>query len=418
MQHPLVPVATLQERVSAVAAQLRERLAPIVVRIAGEGMRPATLSRSLSIDRTLAARVVRAIRAEDDVTFMKEIPAPGGLRILLDAARTKVGDAACDDAAESVGLFARLIDEFPSGRVALDAAMCGSDDRMLQRTVRSASQTVHRSMAAVLGYQADAMLTTIVMHPGADGRTTDHMYLLGKYGVRRLRASSPITVFGRRGDVTPDERPGYRVETLDGRVEPENGNAYLLTEFCTKPTPPLSLYRTERANLYTISENVPAVNTPVTLVAGQIVRSSSMRYASEGMGYQWESQVPRMPCRVLVNDVFVHEDLIYKPPAVTATLHTIADGPHRPDAPAFRLDNVDVRPTLAPLGRGLAGAASRDIPRYSELLSAAFARAGWDASKFVGYRCRVAYPIPLVSVTVWFEMPPAPLPPGGKEMMA
>lgn len=415
MQHPLVPVATLQERASAVAAQLRERLLPIVVAVTGERMRPVALARGLSIDSTLAARVIRAIRADDHVSFMNEIPAPGSLRILLEAARAKVGDAACDEAAESVELFAKLIDEFPGGRVALDAAMGALDDRTLQRNVRTASQTVHRSMAAVLGYQADAMLTTIVMQPGADGQTTDHMYLLGKYGVRRLRASSPITVFGRRGDVSPDERPGYRVETLDGQVEPENGNAYLLTEFCTRPVPPLSLYRTERANLYTISENVPAVNTPVSLVAGQLVRSSSLRYASEGTGYQWESQVPRMPCRVLVNDVFVHEDLIYKPPVVTATLHTIADGPHRPDAPAFRLDNVDVRPTLTPLGRGLGGTATRDIPRYGELLSTAFARVGWDASKFVGYRCRVAYPIPLVSVTVWFEMPPAP---GGKEMMA
>lgn len=415
MQHPLVPVATLQERTSTVAAQLRERLLPIVVEIAGVRMRPAALARGLSIDRTLAARVVRAMRAEDHVTFMQEIPAPGGLRILLDAARAVVGDEACDEAGESVQLFSRLIDEFPGGRVALDAAMSGLDDRMLQRNVRTASQAVHKWMAAILGYQADAMLTTIVMSPGADGQTTDHMYLLGKYGVRRLRASSPITVFGRRGDVSSDERPGYRVETLDGQVEPENGNAYLLTEFCTKPVPPLSLYRTERANLYTISENVPAVNSPVSLVAGQIVRASSMRYAGEGAGYQWESQVPRMPCRVLVNDLFVHEDLVFKPPVVTATLHTIADGPHRPDAPAFRLDNVDVRPTLTPLGRGLEGTTNPDIPRYGELLSSAFARAGWDPSKYVGYRCRVTYPIPLVSVTVWFEMPPAP---GGKEMTA
>lgn len=415
MQHPLVPVATLQERARVIADQLRERLSPIVVDIAGVGMRPAALARGLAIDRTLAARVVRAIRAEDHVTFLNEIPAPGGLRILLDAARERVGDEACDAAAESVRSFARLIDEFPGGRSALDAAMSGLDDRVLRRNVRSASQAIHKSMASILGYQADAMLTTIIMHPAADGQTADHLYLLGKYGVRRLRASSPITVFGRRGDVTAEERPGYQVETLDGQVEPENGNAYLLTEFCTRPVPPLSLYRTERANLYTISENVPAVNTPVSLVAGQIVRSSSVRYSSEGMGYQWESQVPRMPCRVLVNDVFVHEDLFWKPPVVTATLHTIADGPRRPDAPAFQLDNVDVRPTLAPMGRGLEGTETPDIPRYAELLTTAFARAGWDASRFVGYRCRVTYPIPLVSVTVWFETPPAP---GAKEVMA
>jgi hypothetical protein len=225
-------------------------------------------------------------------------------------------------------------------------------------------------------------------------------------------------VFGQRSDFTAADRPGYRVETLDGKVTPENGNAYLLTDFCSRPVPPLSLYHTEKANLYTLSESVPALNTPVSLVAGLMIRSSGLRYATESTNYQWESQVPRMPCRVLVNDVFVHRDLYPKPPVVTSTLHTIADGPSRPDAPTFRLDNVDIRPKLVLLGEGIGAAASPDIPRYPEMLGAAFEQVGWDASKFVGYRCRVAYPVPLVSLTYWFELPPAPPIPGsnGKEM--
>jgi hypothetical protein len=221
-------------------------------------------------------------------------------------------------------------------------------------------------------------------------------------------------VFGQRSDVSHSERPGYRVETLDGQVTPENGNAYLLTDFCSRPIPPLSLYHTESANLYTLSENVPSVNTPVSLVAGLMIRSSGLRYANEFTPYQWESQVPRMPCRVLVNDVFVHRDLYPAAPVATSTLHTIAIGPRRPDAPAFCLDNVDVRPVISPLGQGLDGAVCPDIPQYPALLGHAFAKAGWNPAEFRGFRCRVTYPVPLVSVTIWFELPNPPA--GGKEM--
>jgi hypothetical protein len=146
-----------------------------------------------------------------------------------------------------------------------------------------------------------------------------------------------------------------------------------------------------------------------------MVRRGGRRFREDGSDYQWESQVPRMPCRVLINDVFIHEDLYPGvQPTVTSTLHSIAAGPRRPDAPAFRLDDVDVRPRLVPLGRGIAGATTREVARYPDLLRATMDRAGWDPERFHGFRCRVQYPVPLVSVTIWFDLPPAPGGPRGE----
>lgn len=312
-------------------------------------------------------------------------------------------------ALESVAGFERLIDEFPGGRSGLDASLSGLDDRVHQRNIRGAAQAIHKSMASLLGYQADAMLASILIQPSAEPGRLDEVLVLGKYGVRRLRASSPITVFGRRGEPDEDRGDSPRVESLDGQLSPENGNAYLLTDFCSRPLPPLSLFRTERAHLYTLSEHVPAVNTPVSLVAGIMVRSAGRTHRTDSTVHHWESQVPRMPCRVLVNDVFVRDDVFTgSQPVVTSTLHSIASGPQRPDAPAFHLDNVDVRPSVTSLGMGLAGIGTRDVPRYTELMGSVFQRVGWDASRFRGYRCRVQYPVPLVSVTFWFEIPLAP----------
>src|SRR5436190_2054060 len=77
---------SLDARSRSIAVGLRDSLEPIVRKVVGGGGRPAALSRGLDIDRTLAARVLRAIRADDTVQVLQEIPAPNGLRIFLDAA--------------------------------------------------------------------------------------------------------------------------------------------------------------------------------------------------------------------------------------------------------------------------------------------------------------------------------------------
>ena len=86
----------------------------------------------------------------------------------------------------------------------------------------------------------------------------------------------------------------------------------------------------------------------------------------------------------------------------------MATGAARPDAPAFQLDNVNLAPPVQNLGTGLRSVATRDIPDYHSMLDGVFQKAGWEAQRFRGYRCRIQYPVPLVSVTLWFDLPAAP----------
>jgi hypothetical protein len=409
-----VRVPSVQEglisRAAEVAEELRAALLPIVEECAGSGRRPAVLARTLKIDRTLAARVLRSIRAGDSVQSLHEIPAPGGLRIFLDAAKVAGVEAEwIGRAAKSVRRFEQLIDEFPGGRAALDAALGGFDESVRQRSSRAAAQAIHRSMTSLLGYQADVMLGTVIIQPSESGDLLDTVYLLGKLGVRRLRASSPITVFGWRGEQLKGAPLDHRVETIDGQIEPENGNAYLLTDFCTRPTPPVSLFHSGNLYLYTLAESVPPLNTPVDLVSAHVVRNNGLRYGNDHATFHWETHTPRFPCKVLLADVFVREDVFPgRAPVLTTRLHSIATGAARPDAPAFQLDNVDLAPPVLPLGMGLGGVGSRDIASYREMLDRAFGQVGWDPSRFRGYRCRIQYPVPLVSVTFWFDLPVRP----------
>lgn len=401
----------LDDRSRAIALGLRECLEPIVRQVVGRGGRPAALARTLGIDRTLAARVLRAIRAEDAVQVLQEIPAPNGLRIFLDAAsRAEISAHLRSRADEQINQFERLIDEFPGGRSALDAAIAEWDPSMRLRTERAAKQAMHKSMSCLLGYQVDTMLVTMIIQPSADGRGCDALYVMGKYNIRRLRASAPITVFGRQDyplDSTRTDLP--RVENLRGEIAPAEGNAYLLEEYCSAHPPRLGLFHSDGLYLYTLPQNQPAVNAPVTYVSAQLVRNGYLRYRTERREHSRESHVPRMPAKVLVADVFLRDD-VYPgtSPVVMTTLHGLAQGPVRPDNPRFQLDRVDLSTPLETLGTGIGRVSTRDVPRYPELLRSAFEGAGWDAGRFRGYRCRVQYPVPLVALSLWFELPKAP----------
>jgi hypothetical protein len=254
------------------------------------------------------------------------------------------------------------------------------------------------------------MLLTILIQPSVSGKSLDKLFLMGKYNIRRLRASAPITVFGRQDNPRDPGRPDLpRVENLRGDIAPREAGEYLLPEFCSPRLPKLDLFASDGVFLYTLPQSVPAVNVPVTYVSAQMVRNSNPRYRTDHLSHNYDTQVPRMPAKTMLVDVFVRDDVFAGAgPTVTTTLHGLASGHDRPDSPRFQLDRVDLSVPVESLGNGLDRVAAREAPRYPELLRTAFEGAGWDANRFRGYRCRSLYPVPMVALTFWFDLPPAP----------
>ncbi len=394
------------EHSSVVAANLRRSLQPIVASVAGKNARPAVLARNLGIDKTLAARVVRSLRSADTATFLHQIPAPHGLRIFLDAAdKAGVDGEVRARGAECIREFEVLIGEFPGGRSALDAALAGLSPAVAGRTERNASYSVCKAMASLLGYQADTTLLTIIVRPSEeDPEWCDVAYIMGKYKVRRLRNGSPITVFGMRLDLTDS---GGRIETFDGQPGQTDPAAYLLPRYCSRPMPPMKLFPlSHNLHIYALPSDAPAVNEPVTIVAGQVTRRTFRRFRTPENKWAWEAIVPRIPSRTLVFDVFLHEEIALKsPPVVTTALHGLVAGGTRPDDPKFQLDRVDLTSGMEVLDLA-AGDADADgaVPRYSGLMNDAFGMLGVEADRFTGYRCHVRNPIPLVLYTAWLEL--------------
>jgi hypothetical protein len=401
----------LDERITAVSSSLREAVAPIVDELVGPSHRAAALARRLRIDKSLCGRVLRSIKASDPFEVIHEAPAPYGLRIFLGAAADAgIGPALRGRAEESITQFESLIQAFPDGRAALEAAISDYIPEVRSRNERAAKQAVYKSMSYLLGYQAEESLHTAILSPADDGWTVDSLHVSGLYKLRRLRGQAPINLFGIRNYETQPGAANW-METIDGKRSVTDASEYLLADYCDHPLPDLMVLQ-EGDLLHTaLSASSLPLNTPITLMNGWISRGASLRYRSEKRTHEWHAALTRIPARLRIQDYFIHEDVFPGViPEVQARMHGLVVDRVRRTGEGERLDEIAVSTPVMSLGMGLEAPELRNpaMPRYRAMLREVFDRAGRDPARFRAYRCSVVYPVPFVSLTAWFRLPEAP----------
>jgi hypothetical protein len=123
-----------------------------------------------------------------------------------------------------------------------------------------------------------------------------------------------------------------------------------------------------------------------------VVRNAAPYYRDEHNLHNEYTAFVRAPCEVLINDLFVHEDMFGPLTPELIVFGDLLGGPEYPgggrEPPRLPVDEaVDY------LGKGPGGIATADVPRYAELARYVFERLGWDGERFDVYRVRVAYPV-------------------------
>ena len=392
------------ERAVAVAEGLRAAFRPLVESFAGTSPRPATLSRGLGIDATLAARLVRLVKSVDMSDVMHEIPSPQGLRIALAAAQERrVALPIYLRALSEVNRFEALLHDIPRGRNGLDVMAAEWSSATRVRVESAARQAVYRSMSSLMGFACERTLETAIIQPSEGSeRSCDTIFLLGKFGIRRLRHGGRVTVYGRQDD---DELavPGTGGTTVSLQGTPISGATdCFLHDFCSSPLPEIQIARRPGLELCVLPEGVPGVNDPASIVGAQLVRRSGLRPLKTEDPPWAEGFVSRLPSKYLLFDLFVKEGTFDQEPRLTSTLYGFAPSNLSPDSDTFRLDEVSLSGKIERLDRGLGDIQCAEIPSYPAMIDQVFRRSGWDRSKFIGYRFRVRYPVPLVRLTYWF----------------
>ncbi|GJM44647.1 MAG: hypothetical protein DHS20C21_14890 [Gemmatimonadota bacterium] len=400
------------DKLGALARTLRGALAPIVEDVAGPGGTPALLVRRLGIDRSLAGRLSRALRTDDDLEFLHFLPAPTGLRILLDAAAECDGNAERIKTAQSaVDRFHALIDETPGGRATLDAAISAHSTRARERNEKSSKQAIYKAMSYLLGIQCDGEASCFIMQPADDGETVECLDLNHKVAIRRLRPTAPTGLFGHRLEANSgDDGRGPHVTTIDREAANEPGDL-IIRKFSSETLPNLEEYETgPDTTTIALAEDEPLPDTDFTVTLGWFLRGVFQQFRSPGRVDDCRAYMASFPCRTLVRDVFIRDDLhAGRAPEVTQYMpRQMRPELVRHQGKRGRLDTVDIAAPIEHLGYGLGNTRVQEIPSYGPLLEFAFEKSGWAASRFRGYRVKITYPVPFLYMSWWFALPDKP----------
>lgn len=401
---------SLDRRIEDVARSLREELGPVVSELVGSNLRPIVLARRLGIDKTLTGRLLRSLSSGDAYEVVHNAPAPHGLRIFLSASiDAGVSRELCERAGRAVAGFESLIDDFPEGRAALEAAISDHIPEVRQRNERDAKQAVYKSMAYLLGYQSDASVQSTVLTPSADGKMVDSLHIGGGVNLRRLRGRAPINIFGVRQYEMQPGSPTW-IETLDGRRGEQDVTKYLLLEDSDSPLPKMSIQSSSTVLHIALDAESMPLNVPVTLYNGWISRSSSLRYSDGTRTHEWHAALVRIPTRLRVQDYFIHRDIWPGTPEMQPRMHGLTVDSVRSPQRGLQHDAIDMSAAVTPLGEGIEMPELRmqAVPNYQRMLRRVFGAAGLDASQYRAYRCAIVYPVPFVSLTAWFKLPAAP----------
>jgi hypothetical protein len=337
------------------------------------------------------------------------IPSPTGLGIFLDAAtRRRVAPDALRKAREAVAEFHEFLASVPGGRSGLEALMSESAVEVRERAERTATQSVHRAMSYLLGFRCETMTSAMILQPSASGEMVDSFEMVRREGIRRLRPSAPVALFSI--GLVPPSDPGSdapRIEPLSPGSDPTDARSVLLPEFCEPSVPAVEVLQNERHTIYALANQEDMVQDPVTVSTAYVVRNGFLRWRREDQDEEARTYLLHYPCKLLIRDVFIRDDLY---PGIEPQVRLEFPGPPgvprpRSNDPAVRLNQLDISTPIVALGRGLRHAAAAGASQHGRMLEHVFRTSGLDPERFRGYRARIMYPVPMITMAWWFPLP-------------
>ncbi len=394
-------------RIATLGRRLQSTFGAILDAVAAPPQNPQLLVHALGVDKVLASRLLKALRADDPLAAVHHAPGPEPLRRVARAARRRSVDAELvRGALAAVDEFEELVRLLGGDRASLAAIISASLPEVRREHELRNKQTAFRAVSQLKGVMADTCLSTVVLHPAADGETIDIVWGFGFLSLTRLRPGVPVKFTTRRmADVASPRRP----TNLDGHPIHDLGDARL-DAFCRAPAT-IQVSRVEDVVHYTLGDHGYGPTSATDLVMVEVNLAEMPRYvpAEEPRKGHVFAEVSA-PSKRLLFDVFVHADVYPGREPELILYDTVLDGVANVNDRTRDIDRLDMLESIEPLGRGLGRAQHPGVPKHVELLTHVFRKLEWDPSAFRLYRCRIDYPIYGSQVALAFDPPPPPAP--------
>jgi len=400
----------LHSGASAVLGELKASLAEVFAALGREIRQPKDLKAALEVHQTLAWKVFRFATSPSPLASARHLPGHTGMSALLAAASARgVPAASLDKVRASFDRYRRLVDTHTGDRATLEVMLEGMDENGKASSGKSIRRDGFRCNSSLWGTQMRLKYMCHIIGPSAREDLLDFVLIRGYVGMRRLRQGAklsimPLTMVGSDG--TPQRR-GPQTALEPASVD--RGVA-MLPRFCSDPLPDICIGKSP-AGLpeCQLGETPLGGRDGTTLVTGEIFRGAGSRYRSAVSPHGNTALAIRQPTECAVLDVWMHTGTL---PGVTPKgfMYSLASGVAPDDQVEEHADLLPFPERAERVGQGISSAVLVNVPKYRELMSFAFSRAGWDQRDFVLFRLRQDYPAMPTSLVMRFELPAGPTP--------
>ncbi len=362
------------------------------------------------MNKVLTSRLLRAAAARDPVAILQLMPGPEPLRKLAHAAGRKgVSREIITDLERAVDEFDALIRSEAGDRSGFDAILAAWLPEARAEFELRRKQAAFRALSQLHGHAAETYLSSAFIHPSADGKHIDIVWVIALLGLQRLRPGGRIKFATRRVPSlaqNPEGEPPRRPQTLEG-VPVDGFDGLRLDEFSSDPPVELEVHRVGDVVHYTLADNGFGPRSATDLVFAEVNRDELPRYvpAEEAIGRKRHVFVEvNAPSKVLLFDVLVHEDVVTNDPTLYI-YDTAFEGIANVNDRTRDIDRLDLVESIQPLGTGISKFRAAEVPWYTELLETICNKLGWNPMQFRGHRCRIDYPIYGSQIVIAFDAP-------------
>lgn len=372
-------------------------LGAVLEPVGGARARPTDVAARFGLNKSVASRLLKALRTQDAAAALGLLPGPEALRSLLAAAEGSDADV-LRRARDAVDEFDRLVRMELGGLDGLAAILSESIPELRERFELGHKQSAYRAMSNLMGLSAEVNALTLILWPNADDPDRlDAVNLHTLSGVRQRRPGCSLD-FSHRF-FTPDPS-AYRLRTIDGAV-PGDARGFIVWARTSIPEQRVSVVAHETHQLLSVDIG-PLHGDGHDLMLATVQRRAHFARPQTPGRTSGVGLTVDVPTRLGVVEVLM-------PPGVWAGrvprtfTHVLGSrGAVDPNDPTRASDEIRLYEKVEVIDwQSLRIAEVHDHPGAVELVSD---RIGVDARALSGFRVRSSYP--LVGTQLSLDFPP------------
>jgi hypothetical protein len=408
------PTSTFPVESGAVLHRLRVSISDLLKTMPRKVHSTRDLQKMLGVNVKLCWQVLKLTTPGDALSLAQYVPNPGPMSKFLNAATTfGVDSEIVSQIRSAYGAFEEQVAIHAGDRTTFESMATGTvsdaegSDDDLQRAALKLRKSGFQLYSQYMGAQLGVHMTVSIEHPGSVPGRLDGASLRTKLGIRRLRADSNLIVdrfMMSPGEDVDNDRDTFQKKSFD----PESGERWgapVIARFCSNPLPQFKTVKERNGGAFTsiIGDNIGNKGS-ADLVFGQIVPNSAMHISTDGKRIGFGTVVGiATPTAVMIIDQLVHRPTF---PEVDYNFSVEWQRVQYGPPPEDSVPSLPFRERIMKMDGGVKGAATREVPRYVEMVEFMCNRLNWNVNDFDVYRVRVEYPLMYTKLWAKFEAKP------------